>query len=218
MAGTRKPAAEVAQVRSEHEVWIDHAKLTMTDVEWLRAVKWLTLWDVTAPSGFLAELPDLRGLDWRGGSGSDLTIVHGCTGLRCLVVNQVRGLSDLSELENLTKLEYLQLYGLKQVVEAPSLARHKSLRRLEIGVMRGLAELGGLLDAPRLEELFLIRHVNVSESDVARMTTHRTLAAFDWFFADVPQRQWEPVMHAINLPKAVAIRAEDWFRAAGGLG
>ena len=218
MAGTRKPAAEVAQVRSEHEIWIDHAKLTLADVEWLGTVRWLTLWDVTAPPGVLAALPDLRGLDWRGGSSSDLALVRGCNGLRCLVVNQVRGLSDLSELERLTKLDYLQLYGLKQVVEAPSLAGHTSLRRLDIGVMRGLAQLGSLLDAPHLQELCLTKHVNVSESDVARITTHRTLAAFDWFFADVPRRQWEPVMSAINLPKARALRAEDWFREVGGFG
>lgn len=218
MAGTRRPASEVRQVRSEHEVWIDHAALTLADVEWLGAVRWLTLWDVTAPPGLLAALPDLRGVDWRGGSGSDLALVRGCAGLRCLVVNQVRGLSDLSELERLTRLDYLQLFGLKQVVEAPSLADHTSLRRLDIGVMRGLAQLGGLLDAPQLQELFLTKHVNVSQSDIARITTHPTLGAFGWFFADVPRRQWEPAMSAIDLPKAGAIRAEDWFREAGGLG
>lgn len=217
MGKTRKPAKQVAQIRSEHEVWIDHAKLTESDEVWLRDVRWLTLWNVEAPLGFLARLPRLEGLDLRGGSGPDLSIVQGCTDLRCLVVNQIRGMNDLSVLESMTNLEYLQVYGLKQVTNVPSLAGHTSLRRLEVGVMRGLSALDGLLDAPRLEELVLIKQVSVSEADVARIQTHPTLSAFDWIALDVPNKQWGPVIDAIDLPRPKSYRAEQWYQETGGL-
>lgn len=87
----RGPAQERAQPQSDGEVSIDHAALSESDVEWLHDVEHLTLWNVTAPPGFLARLPWLWLLDIRGGSGPDLIQVHGCKSLRGLVVNQVRG-------------------------------------------------------------------------------------------------------------------------------
>lgn len=217
MSRTRKPADQVARIRSEHEVWIEHAKLIETDEVWLRDIRWLTLWNVTAPPGFLASLQRLEGLDLRGGSASDLSIVQGCEDLRCLVVNQIRGLNDLSILGSMTNLEYLQLYGLKQVVHAPSLAGHTSLRRLEVGLMRSLPELDGLLDAPELEELQLHKQVSVSAADVDRIRSHPTLTAFQWIPEDVPSEQWVPVVDAIDLPAPRSCRAEDWYQETGGL-
>lgn len=217
MSKTRKPAEQVALIRSEHEVLIDHAKLTEPDEVWLRDIRWLTLWNVTAPPGFLAGLERLEGLDLRGGSASDLSIVEGCEGLRCLVVNQIRGLNDLSILESAANLEYLQLYGLKQVTDAPSLAGHRSLRRLEVGLMRGLPALNGLLDAPGLEELQLYKQINVSAADIDRIRTHPTLTAFQWIAEDVPSKQSKPVVDAIDLPSPRSLLPQTWYQETGGL-
>jgi hypothetical protein len=190
---------------------MDHAEVTDGDWEWLRSVNWLTLWNVTLPEGFLASLPELWALDLRGGSATDLRAVVGCPRLRCLVVNQVRGLRDLSVLESLHTLELLVVYGLKQVTVAPSLSSLGSLRRLEVGQMRGLDGLGGFLDAPLLEELFLIRWVNVTAEDVERVKTHPTLAYFDWFAEDVPVSRWLPVLEVVALPKPAVVDPKDWF-------
>ncbi len=217
MTSAKKAAVDVAQIRSEFEIWIDHARLEPADAEWLRGVRWLTLWNVTVPQGLLASLPNLQGLDLRGGSAPDLALLDGCVGLRCLVVNQVRRMRDLSVLGTLTSLELLQLYGLKQVTDVPSLGGHAALRRLDLGVMRGLSELNGLLDAPGLEEVFLFKHINVSEADVARIRAHGAMQSFDWVGIDVPAVKWLPVVEEIGLPKTRAVRPMDWFEASGGL-
>lgn len=217
MSTARKPARDVAQIRSEHEVWIDQAKLEDSDVEWLQTVRWLTLWNVTTPPGFLATLPMLEALDIRGGTATDLSVLDGCDGLRLLIVNQIRGLSDLSVIESLTNLEYLQLYGLKQVVEAPSLASLEALVRMEVGQMKGLPELGGLLDAPSLDVLELLKDTTVSDADVERIQSHPTLSAFAWWAMDVPKARSAPVIEAINLPLPQSLDSRKWFEQNGGL-
>lgn len=199
MATRRSPARDVAQDRGGGEFWIDHAKIGKDD-SWLRSATWLTLWNVTVPAGVLAQLPDLWGLDLRGGSATDLRVVEGCGALRCLVVNQMRGLADLSILPTLTTLELLDVYGLRQVTAAPSLATLPALRRLQVGQMRGLAALDGFLDAPGLEELQLHKWVNVAAEDVTRIKAHPTLTHFGWHAFDVPDSRWLPVVEAVALP------------------
>ncbi len=212
MASKKKPAREVAQIRSD-EVWIDHAEIGDADAEWLGGVEWLTLWNVTVPQGFLAGLPKLWAVDWRGGSASDLAILDGCTRLRGLVVNQVRGLRDLSLLGSLTSLEFLSIYGLKQVESAPSLQALTRLQRLEVGMMRGLERIGPLLEAPAIEELYLHKWVNVTTDDVERLKHHPTLRSFDWWGVEVPSSRWIPVLEAVGLPKANPVMPRDWFGA-----
>lgn len=65
------------------------------------------MWAVKVPHGLLAQLPHLEWLDLRGGSGADVRIADGCSGLRYLSVNQIRGCTDLSVLPTLIKLELL---------------------------------------------------------------------------------------------------------------
>lgn len=216
MSTARKPAREVAEIRSEHEVWIDQAELKDDDAEWLQTVRWLTLWNVTTPPGFLAILPMLEALDIRGGSATDLSVLDGCDGLRVLVVNQIDGLSDLSALESLTKLEYLQLYDLKQLIEAPSFGALAALVRLEVGLVKGLPALGGLLDAPSLEVLELLKDTSVSEADVERIQSHPTLSAFARWAVDVPKATFASVVAAINLPLPQSLDSRQWYEQNGG--
>lgn len=213
MGRKRKPAREVAQDRGGGEFWIDNAQIADNDIEWLHRTTWLTLWNVTMSARLLASLPSLWGLDLRGGSAADLRAVEGCRGLRCLVVNQILGLRDLSVLPSLTTLELLQVYGLRQVSTAPSLATLPALRRLEVGQMRGLAGLGGFLDAPELEELLLDKWVNITAEDVVRIKGHPTLARFDWHAEDVPTSRSRPVREAVALPRPASVFPKDWFSA-----
>lgn len=213
MGMKRKPARSVVQDRGGGEFWIDNAQIADGDIEWLRPASWLALWNVTMPARFLASLPNLWGLDLRGGSATDLRSVEGCRGLRCLVVNQITGLRDLSVVTSLTTLELLKVYRLRQTSLAPSLATLPVLRRLEVGQMRGLAELGGFLDAPELEELILDKWVNVTAEDVARIRAHPTLARFDWYAVDVPLSRSRPVKEAVALPKPASVFPKDWFSA-----
>lgn len=214
MATKKKPAREVAQLRGGGEVWIDHAEIVGADAEWMRDAQWLTLWNVTTPPGFLATLPELWAVDLRGGSATDLAVIEGCVGLRCLIVNQVRGLRDLSLLSSLTSIEFLSLYGLKQVESAPSLSALSALRRLEVGQMRGLATIGPLLEAPAIEEIYLHKWVNATGDDVARLKASPTLRTFDWWGVDIPISRWLPIVTDVGLPKTKPIMPRDWFALA----
>ena len=218
MASGSGTAQSAAKWRSHYEVWLDHAALVADDLEWLAPVRMLTLWAVKTPAGLLAQMPNLAFLDFRGGSGSDLGFVDGCSDLRGLVVNQVRGLHDLSGLTRLSALQQLDLYGLPRVVTIPSLAAHPRLRRAWVGSMKSLVGLTGLLDAPGLAELHLSRAVGLAPDDADRIAMHPAITHFDWFAEDVPVRIWKPVCDRIAKPKPALMRPEEWFRAHAELG
>lgn len=200
MGRKMRAAREVAHDRGGGEFWIDHAVVDAGDIDWLGDARWLTLWNVTLPPGFLASIPHLDGVDLRGGSADDLSALEGCHGLRCLEVNQVRGLSDISMIEQMRNLVVLSLYGLRNVVHAPSLSSHTALLRLELGLMRGLPGLGGFLEAPALQELLLMKRMPVTVDDVARIK-RSSIAWFDWWGEDTPVSMWEPVVEELGLPR-----------------
>lgn len=203
---------QAARARAE-EVCLDHAVMTEADLEWLAPARRITFWAVKVPDAYFSRLPVLEWLDVRGGSGETADFVEGCTNLRYLAINQVRGLGDLSAIAHLPRLERLDLYGLPQVRSLPSLDRSRNLRRIEVGSMKGIAELAPLLDAPNLEELLLARAVSLSPSDPALIASHPVLKAFEWFAEDVPVKVWAPVVELVDKPKAKPMLASAWFEA-----
>ncbi|MCA9625304.1 MAG: hypothetical protein KC731_40055 [Myxococcales bacterium] len=202
----------MAQDRGDGEFWIDHAEIGADDLEWLGRAERLTLWNVLVPEGFLGKLKSLWWLDLRGGTATDLKVATGCKRLRYLQVNQVRGMRDLSQLPSFRTLELLSLYGLSKVETLPSLKVLKNLRRVEMGQMKGLESLGTVLDAPSLEELYVIKRVGITEADVRAVNRHKKLARFGWSTEDVPRKVCEPVLEKIDKPEARAMHAIDWFR------
>lgn len=216
MGAKRAPAKDVYREDVPGQFWIDHAQVVEDDLEWLGHAERLTMWNVRLPEGFLARLEQLWFLDVRGGTGTDVDWVRGCSGLRGLVVNQVRGITDLSAISDLATIELLQLYGLPRVARLPSLGGLERLRRLEVGSMKGLESLMEIREAPALEILELIRKVPVTEEDLSMLRTHPTLREFDWFAEDVPDKTWVPVQEAMaHLPRPRACRPEEWFEHAG---
>ena len=206
-----RAAAEVARWRAKDDVWIDHATLIDSDAEWLRPVKRLTMWAVKHPPDFLGRLPTLEFLDIRGGTGANISRVGGCRDLRVLVVNQVRGMSDLGAIGQLANLELLSLYGLPRVQSLPSTARLGSLTRVELGSMKGLTSIAPVLAAPGLQELQLVRMVNLNSDDVRAIREHPTLLRFGWFAEDVPVKIWKPVVDAISKPAPQVLTPEKWL-------
>jgi hypothetical protein len=192
-------------------MWLDHTVLGEEDYERLRPVRRLTVWAVKTPTGFFARLPDLEWLDYRGGSGTEIDFVRGCRKLRYLAINQVRGVRDLSALVELESLVALSLYGLPRVTVIPSLRPMPRLRRAEIGSMKGLVGLTGLLDAPALEELVLFKRVGLHPDDATRISKHHSIRRFTWFGEDVPVKAWAPVVDLVGKPPVELIRIEDWF-------
>ena len=207
--GSGKPPTRLW--RDGGALWLDHEGLTESDLEWLTPVRRLTAWAVRFPPGLLAQLPNLELLELRGGSGTDLNHVRGCGNLRALVVNQVRGLTDVSAIASLPALQLLSLYGLPRLEQLPSAADQSTLTRAELGSMKGLNGLGPLLEAPNLRELLLIRAIRLIDTDPAAIRDHPTLERFDWFAEDVPIKTWVPVLDTVGKPKATPMLARDWL-------
>jgi hypothetical protein len=122
---------------------------------------------------------------------------------------------DLSLVSEMATLRYLDLYGLPKVTELPSCDGLGNLEHTRIGQMCGLLSLHGLLQAPRLRELELVRKINVSEADVGEIMKHPAIEAFGWFAEDVPDKQWVPVVEKIGLPAVRHMHPEEWFRLPG---
>lgn len=202
----------VARLQDAGGVFIDHATIVEDDFERLADVERLTLWNVKVPADFLPRLNRLWWVDWRGGGkGQQIEQLTACPGLRYVSLNQIRGVDDLQFLAELTSLEMVRIYGMSAVQRLPSLAGLTSLRRLEIGQMKLLESIHPALDAPNLEELLLIKRVNVPPEDVRAIKSHAALRAFDWFAEDVPDRVWVPVREAITLPRTRPMHPEEWF-------
>ena len=216
MAYKFKPARDVARHRDSNHIWIDHAVVSDSDYDWLGTVERLTLWNVRLPMGFLSKLTCLWWLELRGGSAKDLGVVEGTERLRLLSVNQVRGMCDLTMLSHLHTLQLLKLYGLRKVESFPSLAQVTDLERVEIGQMRGLNSISGLLQAPRLSELLLLGKINITQGDVDEIVRHSSLEQFDWFAEDVPDKTWQPVIERVGLPKITTYDAAEWFEKKRG--
>lgn len=215
MAQKRLPAREAARPRSDSGFWIDHAEIKMSDLEWLRDAQRLILWNVLVPPGFMRQLPRLWWLDLRGGSGANLEVCQGAVQLEYLAVNQVRGMSDLRVIGELTSLRYLSLYGLPKVEVLPSCRSLHRLERVSVGQMRGLCSLSGVLEAPNLKELEFVRKVNVQRITPGEIRQHSSLERFGWHAEDVPDSTWEPFIQQVGLPPPKHEWPEDWFQARG---
>jgi hypothetical protein len=211
MTKRRQPARDVARHRSETDIWLDHARVVEGDLAWLQPVEKLTLWNVLLPSGFLPRLDHLRWLDLRGGTGQDLDHVAECSRLEFLSVNQVRGLQELRALAELSNLKLLSLYGLPKVISLPSLAGLTHLLRVELGSLKGLVSLRGILDAPSLRELLFIRAMGPGALDSDAIAAHPSLERFSWFGEDVPVKTWSPLVASVGLPPVKALRPSEWF-------
>jgi hypothetical protein len=212
MAKKRSHTIEACKRRNNRVLRLDHVELIDEDVEWLASTERLTLWNVKVPQGLLARIEKLWWLDIRGGSAIDLAVVQGADRLQYLAVNQVRGMCDLAVVSELVALRYLFLYGLPKLAELPSCSRLINLEHAKIGQLRGLVSLHGLLQAPNLRELELVRKINVSEHDVNEIISHPAIKAFGWFAEDVPDRVWVPVLEKIGLPPVRHMHPEEWFR------
>lgn len=188
-------------------LWLDHATLVESDLHWVAKARSATFWNVKYSAGFLAQLPQLESLDVRGGSGENADFVSECKSLRFLKINQVRGLSDLSAVSTAVGLEYLCLYGLPKVTRLPSLSELAKLDRVELGSMKGVEGISGVLQAPALSELVLIRKVGVSLADAAAIAAHPSINKFSWFAEDVPDRTWVPFVERVGKPGALW----DWW-------
>jgi hypothetical protein len=183
------------------------------DVAALAGIRRLTLWNVRFPRDFrFSDLEDLELLDLRGGTRADLADLEGCLTLQGLVVNQVRGLADITTLSGLTSLRILSLYGLAKVTHLPDLSRLARLQRLDLGQMRSLTGWEALLTPPRLRELFFRNLLHPDPDVMDALASHPRLQSFDWMAPDVAARVQDPIRQRFAaMPRARSVRPEVWL-------
>jgi hypothetical protein len=186
-------------------------ELTDADVDRLSDVRQLTMWAVKLPEAALGRLRQLEFLDLRGGSAHDLSTVKGCDRLRCLVVNQVRGLSDLSAVSGLTSLERLDLYGLARLEALPDFSRLVALRVLSLGQLRALADWTPLLQLRSLEQLELSNKVYPDRRVFEELARRGQLEAFRWDAPDEAAGRVSEMVRLIDRPPPRLQRPEQWF-------
>lgn len=207
------PHAPEWKTSEDGAVWLSHVTLRAEDLDRLRAVSHVTMWNVRMPAGFLSELRELSWLDIPGGTASDLSLLRDCEGLRGLVVNQVRGLQKADEISRLDRLEILDLYGLARLEHLPSFERLTRLRRLHVGQLRALRNWDALLGAPALRELMFQNALNPDMGVLTRLAERGELEAFDWFAPDEPAGKVETARKTLGLPRLRPMRPEEWFEA-----
>ena len=159
---------------------LDHVTLVEEDLSWIAEVRWATFWNVKFPGGFF--------------HGCRIWSTWMCAGVRERTRTRLAFNSSPS-------------YGLPHVTQIPPLGALLNLDRAEIGSMKGLEGISGLLEAPALTELLFSQKVGVTQADAASIATHDTIKKFAWFAEDVPERVYVPFVERVGKPSA----GFDWW-------
>jgi hypothetical protein len=159
-------------------------------------LKSLGLTRMTKDVGVVWQLPNLEQLSFTGYNDRDLqpsnphkklrTIYLGFGGmehidlvgqmpnLAAIEIFRVKGLTDLSPLSSLTKLQYVALGDLSRITQFPNCSALRKLRRVYLDTLNGLEDLSGLLLAPALEDLIAV-NCRVQPDVVMPLAKHRKL-------------------------------------------
>jgi Leucine-rich repeat (LRR) protein len=124
---------------------------------------------------FTARLPKLSRLEIKLGGTANLADLAVLRDLRQLGLWRIRGLTDISWLGSLVRLETLFLQTLNGISSLPSLAALKQLRSVHLETMKGVRDLSGIASAPNLQELALVDMVHLSADSLAALKELPTL-------------------------------------------
>lgn len=123
----------------------------------------LTLRSITVPDlNFLRGLDRLWSVDIKLGGTTNLSALEGMNGIKYLELWQIKGMSDLSSISRMRGLQYLFLQSLRQLQALPDMSALHQLRRLYLENLMGLTDLTSIGSAPALEELM---HVSAQGLD-----------------------------------------------------
>ena len=172
----RLSLALLARFKNLTRLFIEGHTKNIDVVGELRRLRSITLRSVTLPSlAVLTPLQDLRALDLKLGGTRNLELLPQVGQLEYLEIWMVKGLSDLSPLADLPKLEFLFLQSLRQVTSLPAMSRLASLRRVWLENLKGLSDFTPLLEAPVLEQLAIVDMAHLQPEDVHPLADHRSL-------------------------------------------
>ncbi|WP_444884530.1 hypothetical protein [Microbulbifer sp. PSTR4-B] len=178
------------------ELYIEGQNKNIEIVGELEFLEKLTLRSVSPKDiSFLRKLSKLWSLDIKLGGIKDLSAIEGLGNLKYLELWQIKGLSDISVISTLTGLQYLFLQSLRNVDEFPDLSNLTKLRRIYLETMKGLEDLDGLFKAPALEEFIHVCAQNMAPDQYDQLLELKSLKkALFGFGSDKKNKQMKSKM------------------------
>ena len=150
----------------------------------------LTFRSITLPGlELLTPLKKLWSLDIKLGGTKNLAALSRLKSLKYLELWQVRGLSDISVISELTSLQHLFLESLKNVKAFPSFRRLKQLRRVKIQNMKGISDLAPLLEAKHLEDFVVRLARHLTPESFLPLVKHPSLKAIGFGLGSTKKNQ-----------------------------
>jgi hypothetical protein len=147
----------------------------------LHSVETLTLRSITLPDlGPLIGLDRLRSLTLHLGGTNDLGLLPRLGRLEELEIWHVRGLVDVDAIGSVTGLKRLFLQAQPQVQALPDLSRLTHLTEVTLHTMKGITDLSPLAALPALHRLSLIATPHLPPEALRPLVGHPTLRRGNW--------------------------------------
>jgi hypothetical protein len=136
----------------------------------------LTLRSITLPDlSPLTNLGNLRHLRLKLGGTKNLELLPRIGQLVYLELWRIFGLSDVSAIAELNKLQFLFLQSLKHVTALPGLDRLPTLRRVHLEDLKSIQDLEPVSRAPNLTELIVTEMPKLQVDAFSPFVGHKTL-------------------------------------------
>ncbi len=140
---------------------LEYHKKNIDAISELENLEELTLYAIPITDvNFLSNLKKLLSLEVILGKISDFSGIKGIGSLRYLGLYQLRNLTDIGFISELSGLQYVFLGNLPKVDRLPDFGKLNKLRRIYLDNLKSLRDFSILQTAPNLEEFGLINTSN----------------------------------------------------------
>jgi hypothetical protein len=157
---------------------------------------------------WLRPLTGLRRFECGLGTIAHVSILDEIGRLEMVELWRLRGEHDLSSLGRISTLRYLVLDSTRSVTALPSLAACRDLRWVSLSEMRGITDLQPVADAPNLEVLLLVGMNQLDAGSLRPFIGHPALRAGIWGFGS--KRRNEAAQALLPLSPAPGASMAPW--------
>ncbi|HZK81924.1 MAG TPA: hypothetical protein VFC46_12675 [Humisphaera sp.] len=174
---SRKPTLrDVMRFNDLRKLHIDGQQKDIEVISTLQYIEDLTLRSVSVDGlNFLKGLHHLWSLDIKLGGTSDLSALEGMNRIKYLELWQIRNLKDVSVIATMRGLQYLFLQSLPHIHAVPDLSKLRELRKVHLENLKGLQDLSALAKAPVLEEFIHVSAAGMEPAQYTGVLTSKTL-------------------------------------------
>ena len=155
---SKKPKiSSISRFLDLEHLYLEGQQNGIEEINQLKKLKKIVLRSISTKNiDFLIGLNELWSVDIKLGGIKNFDALKTLPKLKYLELWQIRNLSDLSFVSNLTTLQNLFIQSLKQLSELPNFKNNSALRRIYLENLKGLTNLNSLKNAPNLKELIYV--------------------------------------------------------------